>query len=67
VSILLVYTSGGTEMAVYISTGGLDGVHRMIGWDSSVEDYDPIGYIAGRWGVCITSLYKKSKKWNKEI
>ena len=52
-SILLVYTSGGTEMAVYISTGGLDGVHRMIGWDSSVEDYDPIGYIAGRWGVCI--------------
>jgi hypothetical protein len=40
-------------MAVYISTGGLDGVHRMIGWDPSAEDYDSIGYIAGRWGVCI--------------
>jgi hypothetical protein len=53
VSILLVYTSGRKEMAVYISTGGLNGVHRMIGWGPNVEDYNSIGYIAGRWGVCI--------------
>lgn len=40
-------------MAVYISIGGLDGVHRTVGWDPSVEDYDSIVCIAGRWGVCI--------------
>jgi hypothetical protein len=66
---LLVYTSRRKEMAVYISTGGLDGVHRMVGFPALKIRFDRLHCWALGSMHCIAfiSLYKKSKKWSKEI